>query len=297
MKRTVFLMLIACVLGINGIAQKTSLAPDLQSLVDAERAFARAASEKGVRDSFLAFIADDGILYRPGPVNGKKWLTDRPARPGLLTWQPVYADISSSGDLGFTTGPWEFRPNGPEDTPVAFGQFASVWRKQADGTWKFVNDLGIDQGKPAVSPTTWKLPVSFSATKVDTKVDTAVGKKALIELEEKFSKASLKKGMAFPFADYAAEDIRALRSGTFPAIGYKEAVAFEALRTGSRGMSWVPMDADVSSSGDLGYTYGRYELMAGKNGPAENGNYLRVWKKQKNGKWKVVLDVMSVIPK
>lgn len=296
MKRIIVQLLIGLTLVANGFGQKTSLAPDLQSLVDTERAFARAASEKGIRDSFLAFIAEDGILYKPVPVKGKKWLSDRPARPGLLTWQPVFADISAAGDLGFTTGPWEFRPNGPEDKPVAFGQFATVWRRQGDGTWKFVNDLGIDHEKPATAPVPWKLSDRFNLTRVEAKVDSAAGEKTILALEAKFSTASQKKGMAIPFADYAAEDVRTLRNGSLPDVGYKEAVAFEALRTGSRPLSWTPAGAEVSISGDLGYSYGSYELKAADGKQSEVGNYLRVWKKQRGGKWKVVLDVMSVVP-
>jgi ketosteroid isomerase-like protein len=295
MKTIAFLLLTSVALALTGTAQEANLARDLQDLVDTERAFARTATEKGVRDSFLAFIADDGILYRPGPVNGKKWLTDRPARPGLLTWEPVFAEISASGDLGITTGPWEFRPNGPEDIPVGFGQFASVWRKQSDGKWKFVNDIGIDHQKPITTTVPWKLPENFNLKKKDARIDRASGKKAIPALEEKFSKASQKKGMAYPFADYAAEDVRALRSGTFPAIGYKEAVAFEALRTGNRSLTWVPVDADTSASGDLGYSYGSYELKGEKGGASEAGSYLRVWKKQRDGRWKVILDVMSAV--
>jgi len=68
------------------------------------------------------FLADDGIIFQPGPVNGKKFWGERPARKGLLSWEPVFADVSRAGDLGYTTGPWEFRPNGREDQPVAFGQ-------------------------------------------------------------------------------------------------------------------------------------------------------------------------------
>jgi len=49
--------------------------------------------------------------------------------------------------------------------------------------------------------------------------------------------------------------------------------------------------ADLSVSGDLGYTYGTYDLKRGDL-VIEHGSYVRVWKKQR-----VVLDVMSPDPK
>src|SRR5512134_2869671 len=106
---------------------------DLVSLVAAEWAFADSSPQLGTRGAFLAHLADDAILFRPRPVRGKEWLTAQPARPGLLTWYPMLAAISRAGDLGYTSGPWEFRPNGPADAPVAYGFFTSLWRIQANG--------------------------------------------------------------------------------------------------------------------------------------------------------------------
>ena len=51
----------------------------LQEMVQTEQAFARMAAEKTVYDAFITFIADDGLLFRPEAVNGKKWLLDHPA--------------------------------------------------------------------------------------------------------------------------------------------------------------------------------------------------------------------------
>src|SRR3712207_8977944 len=54
----------------------------------------------------------------------------RGAVPGLLTWQPAYADMSRAGDLGYTFGPWEFRPKSLEEKPTGHGHFVTVWRRQ-----------------------------------------------------------------------------------------------------------------------------------------------------------------------
>jgi hypothetical protein len=78
----------------------------LASLVAAERGFAAAAAEVGVGESFLRNIADDGVLFRPDPVNGRAWLEAHPSPGRGLSWYPRHARVAASGDLGFTNGPW-----------------------------------------------------------------------------------------------------------------------------------------------------------------------------------------------
>ena len=65
----------------------------LQDMVKTEQAFSKMAEEKNARDAFMTFIADDGLLFRPGAVNGKKWMDEHPVPPSdkkpLLAWQPM----------------------------------------------------------------------------------------------------------------------------------------------------------------------------------------------------------------
>jgi ketosteroid isomerase-like protein len=62
----------------------------------------------------------------------------------------VKADISSSGDLGYTFGNWQiFVKGGPtsKDTTI-YGNYISIWKKQADGSWKYELDGGNVTPKP-----------------------------------------------------------------------------------------------------------------------------------------------------
>src|SRR6185503_2149906 len=100
----------------------------LEEMVRTEQAFSKMAEEKTTREAFLAFIADDGLLFRPGAVNGKKWLLEHPGPPPsdkkpLLAWQPNFAGMSASGDMGFTTGPWESRPDIKDPKASGYGHF------------------------------------------------------------------------------------------------------------------------------------------------------------------------------
>jgi hypothetical protein len=90
--------------------EEKSFPRGLAPVVEAEHAFALYSIEHGMKDAFLSFAAPDGVIFRRGPVNAiETWSKRNPAPNGLLTWWPVYADVSRAGDMGWTTGPWEFR--------------------------------------------------------------------------------------------------------------------------------------------------------------------------------------------
>ena len=135
----------------------------LNAMVETERAFSRMSEVKGTRESFTEFIAEDGILFRPGPVAGKKWMREHPLpasdkRP-LLTWQPNFAGMSRAGDMGYTSGPWQYKSDIKDAKPAAFGDFMTVWQKQPDGRWRFAIDLGVSHPEPKTANATWRPPV------------------------------------------------------------------------------------------------------------------------------------------
>ena len=263
-----------------------------RALVQMEHDFAKAAATKGTRDAFLEFLADDGIVFQPGPVNGKKFWSERPFRKGLLSWEPIFADVSRGGDLGYTTGPWEFRPNGPDDQPVAFGQYFTIWKKQSDGLWKAVLDRGVTSEK-SFATRVLQFPLRDESSISDPTFDVSRGRSALLKLEDDFSSLSARRGATAAFDSYLARDVRMLRPNVAPAVVKENALVFVSATAGT--LTWKPTMADVAASGDLGYTYGLYESKKG-DVTVEHGSYVRVWKKE-SGKWRVVVDVMSPDPK
>ena len=120
-------------------------------LLQADRDFSALSEKEGMFTAFLAFIADDGVILRDNayPAKGKSTLRDYYAGKSdtstVLTWEPVYADISAGGDLGYTYGIYTLRVKATGE--LSRGTYVSVWKKQSDGTWKFVLDSGT-QGLP-----------------------------------------------------------------------------------------------------------------------------------------------------
>jgi ketosteroid isomerase-like protein len=117
------------------------------SLIQAERDFSALSVEKGMRTAFLANLADDAILFRPGPINGMQSWQARSEVPGRLAWGPGYVEISGAEDFGFSFGPWEYRETADAKSGD-FGDFLTVWRRDARGAWKVALDCGISHENP-----------------------------------------------------------------------------------------------------------------------------------------------------
>lgn len=287
---------VICLYALPAVAQQKTQVDDLKSIVETERAFARMSEEEGTREAFDAFIADDGILFRPTPVLGKKWMQQHPlpATPSrsVLSWQPIFADVSRAGDLGYTTGPWRFRKD-LNGKATGFGNFMTVWKKQANGSWRFVLDLGISNPMPKTDGPIFE-PGSFHPIKGKIeKVDHEAARSTLLDFDREFSKASGDHGAREAFLIYAAKDVRLYRNDHFPFVG--KMAAADALAPLTAEWTWKPTFAYVSISGDLGYSYGIYELKDKNGAVSERGNYARVWKKV-NGTWKLVIDVADPLP-
>ena len=266
----------------------------LQEMVKTEQAFSKTAEEKNIRDAFLAFIADDGLLFRPGAVNGKKWLLDHPApasdKKPLLAWQPSFAGMAASGDMGFTTGPWEFKNDIKDEKPSGYGHFMTVWKKQPGGSWKFVVDLGISHPDSGGPQTSWQPADTAQKMTTVEAVDQASERKALLVRDVNYSAAGVNEGLVKAFLAFASPQVRLYRSGSLPFVGRDASAA--ALTKAKGKFTWQPIGGDVSRAGDLGYTHGTYEVNDASK-VVEHGSYVRIWKKE-DGVWRIVMDVINV---
>jgi ketosteroid isomerase-like protein len=261
----------------------------LDAVVAAEKAFARTAAEKGTREAFLQYLSDDSVLLAPGPVPGKEMWKARPAPPSFLSWYPVVADVSLAGDLGWDTGPWQLRPKGKADKNVLHGFFITLWRKQADGSFKAELDGGGSNAAPPPSVTAVKIPKAIPArVENPPQVDPTTGQALLLRADRALAKTASDKGFATALADVLTDDARLHREGAFPVTSKKEILA--TLNAHPAKVAWLPLQARVASSADLGYTIGKEQVDAGE------GHYLRIWKKQGSGPWKVVLDAFYPLP-
>ncbi|HSM61388.1 MAG TPA: DUF4440 domain-containing protein, partial [Longimicrobiales bacterium] len=106
-------------------------------------------------EAWASWFAEDGAMIQPGPgeIRGREEILSVMAsldEPGVsLRWEPLRADIAASGDLGWTTGTFVSEGPGPDgEVRTGQGRYVSVWRRQADGSWKVVMDLGNPTAAP-----------------------------------------------------------------------------------------------------------------------------------------------------
>jgi ketosteroid isomerase-like protein len=262
------LILLCALLSLAALAQTQE---SVSLLIQSELAFARFASEKGIKDAFLAFLAEDSVLFRPRTVSGKKWMAEQPPPPGLLSWEPSYAEVSGAGDLGFTTGAFTYASSG-KGPPSSFGQFFSVWKKQSDQTWKVVLDAGINHDKQDS-----KISLTSRIGKGGVVAATlqAAERQRLIKIDEEFSRSFSSK--------LFAKDVIVLRNQQFPRRGHDAA---KPLSTNP--CTFIREKIESAKSADFAYTYGTFQCSTFA------GVYVRVWRKE--DRWRVALDYIRPDP-
>lgn len=252
------------------------------ALAEAERAFSAASEKDGITASFVEFLDDSCVMFNPGPVNGKELYRKRKENGAYLIWSPSFVETAASGDFGISTGPWEYRRS-KGDTSVSYGHYFSVWQKDRNGVWKVILDNGIDY------PSSVKRieKGTFRSMNVRTSSGVKVTSGTIRELENAFSAAAVQ-GLRAAYQKYSAEDIMMFRKGAFPVSSKKDAMRMIAKE--EKGGVSVPVGSAVSSSGDIGFTYG---LVIGQKN--DTSSYVRVWRKEKQ--WKIAADLQEAFPK
>jgi ketosteroid isomerase-like protein len=263
--------------------------PEMQSLVAAERAFARASVEHGTREAFLEFLADDAVIFRPGPVEGRQWLEARPPAEGRLSWEPLFAARSRDGRFGYTTGPWQFLP--PDGEP-SHGHYVTVWSREPGGRWRVAADIGVSHPRPATlaGDLTFAEPRRSRPGNVRDGSSGPRGREALEVADRAYATLAAEQGSERACLEHAADSLRLYREGTTPLMGKRPACRSLADR-GERIVS-DPAGLAVADSRDLGFVYGTLEFApAGEGSSPRQGSFLRVWKETADGRWRLVLDV------
>ncbi len=118
----------------------------------------------------------------------------------------------------------------------------------------------------------------------------AFAKMELMDADRQFSKLSEQKGMKNAFIEYLDSNGVLLRPGHLPIAG-ADAVDFLIQQNDTDyTLTWEPQNGVIAKSGELGYTYGIYALRPSSGDTVIYGTYVSIWKKEKSGSWKYVLD-------
>jgi len=125
---------------------KNAVAPSVntEELKAVDVAFSKMSTDKGYTEAFNTYAADDAMMFTEGnpPMKGKDSIvasfTRQQKQIKSLLWEPQKVDVSSSNDLGYTTGDWKVTLLGKDGQQKEIeGFYSCIWKKQADGAWKF----------------------------------------------------------------------------------------------------------------------------------------------------------------
>ena len=122
-------------------------------LIEKDNAWAAAFnSEENRTDAFMA-QCEDGIRMlapdMPLAVGKDATRVIIEQLPVDTAWTAEAADVSEGGDFGYTTGSYYMNVEDADGTPIRIdGKYLTVWRRQADGSWKATADMFNPNGPP-----------------------------------------------------------------------------------------------------------------------------------------------------
>jgi ketosteroid isomerase-like protein len=135
--------------GLAGKAQAgDTQTADEKKIRELEAAFSAAAGTKDI-DKVLSYYGEYAVMFVPNAPSATTKVTIRNAWKEMLTppgastsWKATKVEVAKSGDLAYTSGPYQDTRNDANGKPIKdFGNYLTVWKKQADGTWKVVADI------------------------------------------------------------------------------------------------------------------------------------------------------------
>ncbi len=257
------------------LAQEISAAP----VEAAERAFATDGLALGIRGSFLRHMADDAIVFAPGPVNAREFYEKRPGtNEPKLFWWPQRVVIARSGDLGLSLGPWSIDDK-------RGGYYATIWRKGADGVWKWVYDGGAqaDPGKapgPDAAAQTGPLAPAGAESQAKGFEEARAAEAALASAAATDAPAAYKVALT--------DDAWLLGPKETKALAGNDLSARQALRPAA--IALRPQGGGASAAGDLVWTHGEASWSGPDNKPVA-AHYMHVWQRRAEG-WRLIFETL-----
>jgi len=286
------LLCVALILGCVYRGQSQQIDPDLATLIQEEKAFAAKAEETDVPTAFLAYLDSSGVIFNgEGAVNGIAQYSKVPKHgKDLLKWYPIIGHVSQGGDMGFTSGPFQFLADRTL-AAVGSGYFFSVWKKNVAGQFKVMLDGGVihsghateafqrDPEPQSNTAYAYILPIP--------KVNDSASQPW--EAEDAFS-AAAGKNADKAYKQYLAEEVVLLRSDR--PLGKTRADALGTLAQQQiQSYQFIRSGEGISKAGDLAYCFGKAKAVKGDK--TVEGFFTRVWQRRPEG-WKIVAEQVSL---
>jgi ketosteroid isomerase-like protein len=279
----------ACLAG-SVAAQSTETLPDaLAQMVKTEQAFAAHAKQVRWKQAFLDYFGDAAVGFDEGKVgSAKEQIRQAPDPPPdhQLLWEPRFGDVAGSGEIGYLTGPSRSILPSRDNGRPRHSVYASVWKRQRDGEFRVVLDVGVPTPGPAAFAAGFvRAPHAdrFTGDYDDTTPPLSAADGVLNSV--------IRTDLAKAYSGRLAPGVRFHRPNALPIVGEAAVAKWLAAQP-----AWATADsvfAESARSGDIGYSWGTYTMRARGKTPAPYGFYVRVWARERSGQWKVALDILQ----
>lgn len=278
-------------------ARATSSSPQAvaQSLLAADRSFAKAAQKLSAQEAISAMVLDDVVMFivpQPSLARGKGEALSVlekafAGKPSTLSWTPVGFGISSDGQQGFTYG---FTSRSIAGEAAQNGKYLAYWVKRPEG-WRVAAYKLVPRPEGDVSTT---LRPILPERIVPPSRQTAALEKYRAEVdrvERAFSDESQVTGLGAAFRKYGTAEAMNLGGSADFTYG-NDAIAAGFGEDKTSPLRWAPDGVLVASSGDLGITYGYLQ----RNGEVPKGRlakipWFTVWRRSApNQPWRYIAE-------
>ncbi|CAN5645233.1 hypothetical protein BH24ACI3_BH24ACI3_15790 [soil metagenome] len=254
----------------------------LREIKEAELSFINTARNAGPKQAFLAFLSADAVVFQPTAVNGLSVWQQMENSSVILERTPIFADISSNGVFGYTTGHWKSSLSETTDS-AKFGQYVTIWQRSETGSFKIALDITTTHEEISV-----KLLDKLRRSGKPPRDKNKKGPSAADATMDFFRLGNNQNQLGGAYEKYSSGSVRLLIDGDEPVYGKKDAV-YKMSRY--RSMEF-PTKIAMLEAADMAYVWNPCEFDNSAEGK-ENGSCLHIWKLQ-NKRWWLVVGVFTL---
>jgi len=147
------LFLLGIVSAFQGCQKPVDVERETASLLETDRAFAETSVKEGAPAAFRDFLTEEALQVtgNGNVIRGNQQIYKQMSAAMdssiVLDWVPEEGEVSAGGDMGYTWGRYTVYKKVPGNvndslSTLSEGVYVNVWKKQSDGSWKVVVDIG-----------------------------------------------------------------------------------------------------------------------------------------------------------
>lgn len=283
----------------RGFAQERDQYQYWLELEAADQIYSSRSAEVGRNRAFLEFLGDGSVVFRDGPVDALALYSSPDFQGNDLRWESHYIDVSRDGDLGLTAGPLVVLDAEGDANQNTFGHLVSIWVKK-EARWELMADMAT------IIPGFLSLDVESTFEDTRPVLEEAAhpvlvqnnSLQDLIDADNLFGRSINFRGGQRAMLRYGMENSRVYLPGMAPAVGVEAASSvygafLDNQLSTTNPISLTYMGGFLSSSREMGYTYGTMVTTSDEPGAGFSTSYLRLWRYTDSNEWRIAVEVLN----